>query len=94
MNKHIDGALRAAEALWEDGIRFGPFPSKADQIRKHTTIIDRLTGLPEIIAERDRLRKAHRVIISLPNGEFVWTARNISRVALAETESGEKDGEG
>ena len=84
MTKHTDGAGRAAKGIWKDGkIKLHADTDYCAFIESATTIIDQETGLPEITDERDRLREAHRAIISLHDGEAMWTARNISHTALA-----------
>jgi len=52
--KHTPGAVRAAEALWEDDTDFS-ISNVSAQIEHNAAIIDQETGLPELQARIDRL---------------------------------------
>ncbi|TET95026.1 MAG: hypothetical protein E3J26_03495 [Candidatus Zixiibacteriota bacterium] len=55
MTKRTDGAVSAAEKMWDGEKALGILMDRAEYIKIFAAIIDRETGLPEITAERDRL---------------------------------------
>jgi BioD-like phosphotransacetylase family protein len=73
-----EAAMRAATALW---IEDDPGWMREEMLLRASQIIDRETGLPQLIAERDRLAKMVEIAIRL--AEFVEHMRGmIDKTAL------------